>query len=50
MCVPVCKTNLDCQNSCPAVAGGGFNCCDVSSSTCFASVAQCQNQNDAAPE
>jgi hypothetical protein len=34
-CAPSCAQDSDCQNSCPAVAGGGTNCCDTMSTTCF---------------
>ncbi len=31
-----CKTDSDCQSSCPPVQGGGTNCCDVGSGVCYA--------------
>jgi hypothetical protein len=31
-----CTTDSDCQSSCPPVAGGGTNCCDVGSGVCYA--------------
>jgi hypothetical protein len=36
-CPSSCTQDSDCQNSCPAAANGGINCCDTSSSTCFMS-------------
>jgi hypothetical protein len=49
-CAVVCRSHADCQNSCPAVAGG-VNCCDVASGVCFgAQVGTCPLQPDAAPE
>ena len=35
-CVPSCKLDSDCQNSCPALAGG-VQCCDTKSGACFGS-------------
>src|SRR5690242_8833923 len=35
-CAPACKTDSDCQNSCPAVPGG-VQCCDTKSGACFGS-------------
>lgn len=44
MCVAQCHADSDCQSSCPTPASG-TNCCDQSSSTCFASPnAQCTPQ------
>ncbi|MGH7435430.1 MAG: hypothetical protein ACRENE_07130 [Polyangiaceae bacterium] len=37
VCPSSCSSDSDCQNSCPAVANGGVNCCDVMSSSCFSS-------------
>jgi hypothetical protein len=34
-CVSSCTTDLDCQNSCPPVAGGGTSCCDVGGAFCY---------------
>lgn len=35
----------DCQGSCPAVANGGTNCCDMTSGTCFSTpAAACPSQ------
>ena len=31
-----CTSDSDCQSSCPPVAGGGTNCCDVGSGVCYA--------------
>jgi hypothetical protein len=35
-CAPTCKTDSDCTNSCPALAGG-IQCCDLETSLCFVS-------------
>lgn len=35
-CAPSCKTDLDCTNSCPALAGG-VQCCDTKTNTCWGS-------------
>ncbi|NOU27423.1 MAG: hypothetical protein HOO96_05890 [Polyangiaceae bacterium] len=35
-CVPTCKTDSDCANSCPSVTSGS-NCCDVGTNVCFRS-------------
>lgn len=35
-CAPSCKTDADCQNSCPALAGG-IQCCDTKAGACFGS-------------
>jgi hypothetical protein len=35
-CAPSCATDADCQNSCPALAGG-VQCCDTKAKTCFGS-------------
>jgi hypothetical protein len=44
-CTPNCKTDSDCQSSCPAVAGA-LNCCDTSSGVCFtSSEAMCPDQS-----
>jgi hypothetical protein len=32
----VCTTDTECQSGCPAVQGGGTNCCDVGSGVCYA--------------
>jgi len=31
-----CTTDSECQSACPAVQGGGTNCCDVGSGVCYA--------------
>jgi hypothetical protein len=31
-----CTTDSECQAACPAVQGGGTNCCDVGSGVCYA--------------
>jgi hypothetical protein len=44
-CVSHCTSDLDCQNSCPAVTGGS-NCCDVPTGHCYASpTATCPTPN-----
>jgi hypothetical protein len=35
-CVTSCKTDSDCANSCPPLAGG-VQCCDLKTSTCWGS-------------
>jgi hypothetical protein len=35
MCLNICQTNLDCQQTCPAAVTGSVNCCDFVSGTCF---------------
>jgi len=35
-CAPSCKTDSDCTNSCPALAGG-VQCCDTATNTCWGS-------------
>lgn len=35
-CVTNCTSDLDCQNSCPAVTNMGVNCCDVATGFCYA--------------
>ncbi len=35
-CAPSCKTDVDCQNSCP-VLPGGIQCCDTKAGACFGS-------------
>jgi hypothetical protein len=35
-CVPSCKTDSECTNSCPALAGG-VQCCDLKTNTCWGS-------------
>jgi len=35
-CAPSCKTDADCQNSCPALPGG-IQCCDTKAGACFGS-------------
>jgi hypothetical protein len=35
-CAPGCKTDSDCQSSCPAISGG-VQCCDTKSGACFGS-------------
>ncbi|HSO34203.1 MAG TPA: hypothetical protein VLT33_16825 [Labilithrix sp.] len=35
-CAPSCKTDSDCQNSCPALPGG-IQCCDTKAGACFGS-------------
>jgi hypothetical protein len=32
-----CTSDLDCQDNCPPVQGGGTNCCDLGSGICYAS-------------
>jgi hypothetical protein len=34
-CVATCGTDLDCQNTCPAVVNNGINCCDLGTNKCF---------------
>jgi len=34
-CVETCGTDLDCQNTCPAVVNNGINCCDLGTNKCF---------------
>lgn len=36
-CVANCKTDSECQTSCPAAPNGGLNCCDTTSGVCYAS-------------
>jgi hypothetical protein len=31
-----CTTNSECETTCPAVKGGGTNCCDLGSGVCYA--------------
>lgn len=35
MCVARCTSDSQCQTSCPAAAGGGTNCCDRGTGTCY---------------
>lgn len=37
VCASNCKTDSECQSSCPAAPNGGLNCCDTSSGVCYAS-------------
>lgn len=45
-CAPSCKTDSDCTNSCPALAGG-VQCCDAKTNTCWGSkTATCPKPTD----
>lgn len=35
MCVSRCTANAQCQSSCPTPPGGGTNCCDVRTNSCY---------------
>jgi hypothetical protein len=35
MCVARCTTDAQCASSCPPAAGGGTNCCDRGTGSCF---------------
>lgn len=35
VCVGTCGSDLDCQNTCPAVVNNGINCCDMGTNKCF---------------
>lgn len=37
VCASNCKTDSECQSSCPSAPNGGLNCCDTSSGVCYAS-------------
>jgi hypothetical protein len=42
-----CTMDSDCQSSCPPVAGGGTNCCDIGSGVCYATtVGMCPVPSD----
>jgi len=44
-------SDLDCQNSCPPVLGGGVNCCDIAANVCYAtSQPSCPSPFDASTE
>lgn len=36
-CASNCKTDSECQTTCPAAPNGGLNCCDTGSGVCYAS-------------
>lgn len=36
MCTPSCKSDFECQSTCPAAPGNGVSCCDLPSGVCFA--------------
>lgn len=35
ICIDKCSADLDCAGSCPAVAAGNSNCCDLATSVCY---------------
>lgn len=35
VCTETCASDLDCQNSCPAVVNNGISCCDLGTFKCF---------------
>ncbi len=35
ICIDKCSADLDCAGSCPAVAAGNTNCCDLATSVCY---------------
>ena len=35
-CISHCTNDFECQSTCPTAPGGGVNCCDVPTGTCFA--------------
>ena len=46
-----CTTDSECESACPAVQGGGTNCCDVGSGVCYATTLnQCPSIPDAGSE
>ena len=46
-----CTSDLDCQLNCPAVQGGGVNCCDPGSGVCYATAqTSCPMPTDAGSE
>jgi hypothetical protein len=46
-----CTSNLDCQLTCPAVQGGGTNCCETSAGICYATASTtCPVPQDASTE
>jgi hypothetical protein len=36
-CAPSCKTDSDCETTCPAAGSGTSNCCDIATNTCYKS-------------
>jgi hypothetical protein len=46
-----CTTDAECASTCPAVQGGGTNCCDTGSGVCYATTqASCPTPTDAGAE
>ena len=46
-----CTSDLYCQETCPAVQGGGTNCCDPNSNICYATTQlTCPVPQDASTE
>jgi hypothetical protein len=46
-----CTTDSQCQSTCPAVQGGGTNCCDTGSGVCYATTqTSCPTPSDAGAE
>jgi hypothetical protein len=46
-----CTTDSECQSACPAVQGGGTNCCDVGSGVCYATTqTTCPTPSDGGSE
>jgi hypothetical protein len=46
-----CTTDSECQSACPAVQGGGTNCCDVGSGVCYATTqTTCPTPSDGGAE
>ncbi|GAC1580261.1 MAG: hypothetical protein NVS3B20_11120 [Polyangiales bacterium] len=40
-CATPCKSNAECVATCPAVSGGGQNCCDTATGLCYPSMSAC---------